>query len=71
MTQEDFEWLSENSLVLGNVRLTQAELNRIYKIYNAITGENKPTSSCGRCTYNVKQRLKIELKIHEERNNNH
>ena len=60
MTNEDYKWLTDNHSLLGNVRMTQDQAKELYDIYNRITGENKPVSSCGRCVLNIKKRLKIE-----------
>ena len=67
MTDKDFKWLQERPHLLGNVRMTRPELVMITDIYNRVTGENKPLTSCGRCVLNIKKRLKIE---YEKRNNN-
>ena len=48
--------------------MTNAEAIQLFDIYNRTTGENKPMTSCGRCVYNIKQRLKIELNIYEKAN---
>ncbi len=63
MNNEDYEWLTANYKLLGNVRMTNGEAKRLFDIYNAITGENKPMTTCGRCVYNIKQRLKIEHEL--------
>jgi len=63
MNNEDYKWLTDNHSLLGNVRMTQEQARMIYDIYNRITGENKPMSSCGRCVLNIKKRLKIEYEI--------
>lgn len=60
MTQEHYQWLDTNRQVLGNIRMTPEQQRMVFQIYNAITGENKKTTSCGRCVMNVKKRL-----IHE------
>ena len=71
MTNEDYKWLTDNHSLLGNVRMTQDQAKQIYDIYNRITRENKPVSSCGRCVLNIKKRLKIEYEIiHNLRNEN-
>ena len=71
MNNEDYKWLTDNHSLLGNVRMTQDQARMIYDIYNRITGENKPMSSCGRCVFNIKKRLKIEYEIiHNLRNKN-
>ena len=63
MNNEDYEWLTANYKLLGNVSMTNGEAKRLFDIYNAITGENKPMTTCGRCVYNIKQRLKIEHEL--------
>jgi len=69
MNNEDYKWLTDNHSLLGNVRMTQEQAGMIYNIYNRITGDNKPVSSCGRCVLNIKKRLKIEYAIiHDLRN---
>ena len=68
MNKEDQKWLLANYKLLGNVRMTNAEAIQLFDIYNRTTGENKPITSCGRCVYNIKQRLKIELNIYEKAN---
>ena len=71
MNNEDYKWLTDNHSLLGNVRMTQEQARQIYDIYNRITRENKPVSSCGRCVLNIKKRLKIEYEIiHNLRNEN-
>ena len=60
MKDQDITWLNERPHIFGNVKLTREETQRIYDIYNSITGENKKTSSCGRCVYNVKKRVLVE-----------
>ena len=63
MTNEDYNWLKDNYTLLGNVRMTQEQAKELYDVYNRITGDNKPVSSCGRCVLNIKKRLKIEYEI--------
>lgn len=60
MKQQDYEWLDANRQLLGNVRMTRPQLDRLFSIYNAITGENRPITSCGRCVLNIKKRLRTE-----------
>tara|TARA_R110002020_G_C16172613_1_gene764205 strand:+ start:931 stop:1140 length:210 start_codon:yes stop_codon:yes gene_type:complete len=60
MKEEDFQWLKANQALLGNVRMIPEDLARIFIIYNDITGEGKPITSCGRCVLNIKKRLKFE-----------
>jgi hypothetical protein len=61
MNKEQEKWLEENSLVLMNVKLTREQSDKLYEIYNSITGEMKRPSSCGRCLQNVRKRIKIEI----------
>ncbi len=63
MNDKDYEWLKANYVLLGNVRMTNEQARMLFDIYNRTTGESKPLTSCGRCVYNVKQRLKIEYEI--------
>ncbi len=63
MNNEEFKWLSANQHLLGNVRSDAENRQRLFDIYNRITGENKPITSCGRCLASVKQRLKVEYEI--------
>jgi len=59
---EELKWLKENA-VLVNVsqKLEKNIIERLYKLYNMITGENKKMSGCGKCLFNVTKRLKVEL----------
>ncbi len=71
MTNEDYNWLKFNYSLLGNVRMTQDQAKMMYDIYNRVTGDNQPVSSCGRCVINIQNRLKIEYEIiHNQRNKN-
>lgn len=63
MNDKDYEWLQANYKLLGNVSMTNGQAKELFDIYNRTTGENKPMTSCGRCVYNVKQRLKVEYEI--------
>ncbi len=68
MKQEDYEWLTANLIILQNVRMTPEQNTRLFAIYNAITGENKPATSCGRCVMNVKKRIKFEYEKQTSKN---
>lgn len=65
MTDKDYKWLTDNYVLLGNVRMTQEQAKELYAVYNRITRENKPVSSCGRCVLNIKKRLKFEYEKYE------
>ena len=61
MTQQDIEWVTNNMLLLTTSRrYAEGELQMIFDIYNRITGENKKTTSCGRCVETTKKRVKLE-----------
>ncbi len=69
MTNEDYTWLTQNKQLLGNVGMTKQQAKQVFNIYNRITGENKPQTSCGRCVLNIKKRLRHEYEIiHNLRN---
>lgn len=60
MKDKDYNWLTNNLNILGNVKATRDQLQRMFDIYNDITKENKRTTQCGRCVYNIKKRLLVE-----------
>jgi len=68
MTHEEYTWLSANPLVLQNTRMTPEQQQMVFKMYNRITGENKPVTSCGRCVMTIKKRLKFEYEKQRSKN---
>jgi hypothetical protein len=68
MTHEEYTWLDQNQLVLTNIRMTPEQQRMVFQIYNSVTGENKKTTSCGRCVMNVKKRLKFEYEKQRDKN---
>ena len=60
MTQEEYQYLEQNIYLLGNVKWNSEQQKVLFGIYNRITGENKPQTSCGRCVLNIKKRLQFE-----------
>ncbi len=66
LTKEQYDFLKENEMHLGNVRTDKDLIGLLFAIHNSATGENKPVTGCGRCVLNVKKRLKIEIEIYEE-----
>ena len=68
MTHEEYQWLSANPLVLNNVRMTSEQQTKVFAMYNRITGENKPITSCGRCVMTIKKRLKFEYEKQRSKN---
>jgi len=54
MTQEDIDWVRANEILFRvNHTITPEQRQTIFNIYNRITGENKKTTSCGRCVRSV------------------
>ena len=68
MTHEEYTWLDQNQLVMTNIRMTPEQQRMVFQIYNSVTGENKKTTSCGRCVMNVKKRLKFEYEKQRDKN---
>jgi len=68
MKEADLQWLEDNIYLLGNVRMTKEQLDRVFSIYNGITKENKPVTSCGRCVLNIKKRLRFEYEKARSKN---
>jgi hypothetical protein len=61
MTQEHIQYVADNMLLFTTSRrYSPEELTQIYAIYNAITGERKKATSCGRCLEGVKKRIILE-----------
>ena len=58
MTQEHITWLNERPYILGNVTTTKEELVKLFEIYNAVTGQTKKPTTCGRCVLNTKKTIK-------------
>jgi hypothetical protein len=71
MTQEHYQWLDANRQVLGNIRMTPEQQHMVFDIYNTITGENKPITSCGRCVMNIKKTLKFYYEKQRSKNSRH
>lgn len=65
MNEQEFNYLSANFHLLGNVKWNSEQQQILFGMYNRITGENKPQTSCGRCVLNIKKRLAFE---YEKRN---
>jgi len=58
MTQEHIEWLDNHPHILGNTTVSKEQLIKLFEIYNAVTGETKRPTSCGRCLLNTKKTIK-------------
>lgn len=64
MIQEDKQWVKDNMLLFTTSRrYAPGELEMIFAIYNRITGQNKKTTSCGRCVESTK---KIILQAYDQ-----
>ena len=54
MNELDYHWLRLNErMMYQSIRTTAEEANRIYAIYNALTGQNKKPNGCGSCMRNT------------------
>jgi hypothetical protein len=63
MTQEHIDYVKNNMLLFTTSRrYLPGELQKIFDIYNEITGENKPPTSCGRCVTTVKNTILHDYK---------
>lgn len=61
MIQEHVDFIKNNMLLFTTSRkFNPGELEKIFQIYNTVTGENKKVTSCGRCVTNVKLRILYE-----------
>jgi len=55
------KWLLDNQVLINNsIKFKDDQLNEFFKVYNAITGEKKGRTSCGRCLLSMKRRLQTE-----------
>lgn len=60
--QDAHIWLLENKTIITvSSRLEPQQIDKIYKVYNLITGENKRHSGCSKCLFNTLKRLRAEL----------
>lgn len=58
MTPEQLQWMELHlNIFTSNVSTTKENVQYVYDIYNAITGENKKPNGCGRCWVSVKKRV--------------
>lgn len=58
MTDEQLLWIEDNLRIFtSSQRVTLEETEKVYEIYNAITGENKKPNGCGRCFITTKKRV--------------
>jgi hypothetical protein len=64
MTREEaISWAEANPNMLKfNIKMTGEQVNHFFAVYNAITGEGKSITGCGKCIWNMRQRLQVELK---------
>ncbi len=71
MRLEDYVWLQENeSYMRVSQFIPKPDRNKIYEIYNNITGENKRPNGCGRCLTNTLKRIRFEYEKYENTNEN-
>jgi len=60
MNEQEYKYLDSNIYLLGNVKWNSEQQAKLFGMYNRITNENKPQTSCGRCVLNIKKRLQFE-----------
>ena len=54
MNELHYMWLKQNhNLMYVSTRMTSEQTQRIYDIYNAITGDRKKPNGCGSCMRNT------------------
>jgi len=62
MTQQDYNWLSENKTILYNsIRMTREQGYKIFDIYNTISPKQMNYTSCGSCVRTVVSLLRQEF----------
>jgi hypothetical protein len=59
------ELIDVNILISTKKVFTPAEANRIYALYNIITGENKVPNGCSACMNNTISRIKKTCRDNE------
>ncbi len=60
MNEQEFNYVKANFHLLGNVRWDKEQQAVMFEMYNRMTNENKPMTSCGRCVNNIKKRIATE-----------
>ena len=66
LEQSDFEWIFQKPIVLNhNYKLNRYETLQLFAISNRLTGKSERPSGCGRCLYNVRERIKKAYEKHE------
>jgi hypothetical protein len=61
MTQQDFEWLTENrNIMYVSTRMTREQGQMIFDIYNRIQPKRMEFTTCGSCVRTVINYLKQE-----------
>jgi hypothetical protein len=62
MREDYIKFILDNQLMFtGNVSMSQEQREKLYEIYNYITGQNARPTSCGRCVANVKRLVYAEF----------
>jgi len=55
------DWLMENTLLFTtSQRFSPEQVDDFFAAYNALTGEDKQKTACGRCLLNMKARFRQE-----------
>ena len=68
MNEQEYQYLNKNIYLLGNVKWNSEQQSVLFGMYNRITGESKPPTSCGRCVLNIKKRLQFEYEKRNSKN---
>lgn len=67
MRLEDYVWLKDNhKFMYASQYLSKEDRQKIYQIYNAITGENKKPNGCGKCMNNTIKRIRFEYEKYQQ-----
>ena len=62
LTEQDYLFLKSMPLILNhNYRLNHVQMLELFGISNRLTGKQERPGSCGRCLYNVRERLKAAV----------
>ena len=67
MTEEDYLWLKANEVLMyRSIRSTPETIQRLYDIFNRITGLNKKPNGCGSCLRNTINTLKVNYEKYRQ-----
>ena len=56
------KWAKDNRPMFFNSgKLSNEDLNKMYRLHNLLTGDNAKIGGCGKCHYNIQQSIKRKL----------